>query len=74
MVLIRQLKREVKELLQSTHPDKTVDSINAYTMQDYVPYRARKATVRILFNNSGQSDTVLVGDYCYIDGIFCYKN
>lgn len=56
------------------HPDKTVDSINAYTVQDYAPYRARKAAVRIIFSNAGQTDTVLVDDYCYIDGIFCYKN
>ena len=58
----------------ATHPDKSVDSINAYTVQDYAPNRARKATVRIIFSNSGQTDTVLVNEYCYVDGIFCYKN
>lgn len=58
----------------ATHPDKTTDSINAYTVQDFAPYRSRKAAVRIIFSNTGQTDTVLVDDYCYIDGIFCYKN
>ena len=58
----------------ASHPDKSSDSINSHTVQDYAPYRSRKATVRVIFSNTGQTDTVLVDEYCYVDGIFCYKN